>query len=38
MEVIMDKKVYEKTRYQCIFRNKKNKNYIIQISKPVKTT
>lgn len=33
----MDLKTYEKTRYQNIYRHKKNKNYIIQISKPVKT-
>ena len=34
----MDKKVYEKTRYQNIYRHKKNKNYIIMMSKPVKTS
>ena len=34
----MDKKVYEKTRYQNIYRHKTNKNYIIMISKPVKTS
>lgn len=34
----MDKKVYEKTRYQNIYRHKKNKNYLIMISKPVKTS
>ncbi len=34
----MDKKVYEKTRYQNIYRHKKNKNYVISISKPVKTS
>lgn len=34
----MDKKVYENTRYQNIYRHKKNKNYIIMISKPVKTS
>lgn len=34
----MDKKVYEKTRYQNIYRHKKNKNYVIMISKPVKTS
>lgn len=31
-------KVYEKTRYQNIYRHKKNKNYIIMISSPVKTS
>ena len=34
----MDKKVYEKTRYQNIYRHKNNKNYIIMMSKPVKTS
>lgn len=34
----MDKKVYENTRYQNIYRHKKNKNYIIMISNPVKTS
>lgn len=34
----MDLKVYEKTRYQNIYRNKKNKNYVIMMSKPVKTS
>ena len=34
----MDKKVYEKTRYQNIYRHKKNKNYLVMISKPVKTS
>lgn len=34
----MNKKVYEKTRYQNIYRHKKNKNYIIMMSKPVKTS
>lgn len=34
----MDKKIYEKTRYQSIYRHKKNKNYIIMMSKPVKTS
>lgn len=34
----MDKKVYETTRYQNIYRHKKNKNYIITISKPTKTS
>lgn len=33
----MDLKRYEKTRYQNIYRNKKNKNYMIMISNP-KTT
>ena len=34
----MDKKVYEKTRHQNIYRHKKNKNYIVMMSKPVKTS
>lgn len=34
----MDKKVYEKTRYQNIYRHKKNKNYIVMISKPYKSS
>lgn len=34
----MDKKIYENTRYQNIYRHKKNKNYVIMISKPVKTS
>lgn len=34
----MDLKKYEKTRYQNIYRNIKNKNYVIMISKPVKTS
>lgn len=34
----MDLKVYEKTRYQNIYRHKKNKNYVIMMSKPVKTS
>ena len=34
----MDMKFYEKTRYQNIYRNKKNKNYVIMMSKPVKTS
>ena len=33
----MDLKRYEKTRYQNIYRNKKNKNYMIMLSNP-KTT
>ena len=33
----MDKKIYSKTRYQNIYKNKKNGNYIISISNP-KTT
>lgn len=31
-------KVYEKTRYQNIYRHSKNKNYLISISKPQKTS
>ena len=34
----MNKDVYEKTRYQNIKRHKKNKNYVIVISKPKKTS
>lgn len=34
----MDLKTYEKTRYQNIYRHKKNKNYLIMISNPVKTS
>lgn len=34
----MNLKIYERTRYQNIYRNKKKKNYVIMISKPVKTT
>lgn len=34
----MDLKVYERTRYQNIYRHKKNKNYVVMISKPVKTS
>lgn len=33
----MDLNIYEKTRYQNIYRHKKNKNYLIQIKQP-KTT
>lgn len=34
----MNKNIYEKTRYQCIKRHKINKNYVIDISKPYKTS
>lgn len=34
----MNLKVYRKTRYQNIYQHIKNKNYVVQISKPVKTT
>jgi len=34
----MDLKTYERTRYQNIYRHKKNKNYVIMMSKPVKTS
>lgn len=34
----MDLKTYEKTRYQNIYRHKKNKNYLVMISKPVKSS
>lgn len=34
----MNLKTYEKTRWQNIYRHKKNKNYVIMISKPIKTS
>ena len=34
----MNKKMYEKTRYQNIYRNIKNKNYVVMINKPIKTS
>ncbi|MCI8575817.1 MAG: site-specific integrase [Bacilli bacterium] len=34
----MDMKVYRKTRYQNIYQHIKNKNYVISMSKPVKTS
>lgn len=34
----MNLKTYERTRYQNIYRHKKNKNYVIMMSKPVKTS
>lgn len=34
----MNKKLYEKTRYQNIWRHIKNKNYVITLNKPVKTS
>lgn len=34
----MDLKTYEKTRYQNIYRHKKNKNYLVRINKPVRTS
>lgn len=34
----MNLNVYEKTRYQNIYRHKQNKNYVIMISTPVKTS
>ena len=34
----MDLKYYTKTRYQNIYRHKKNGNYAIDISKPIKTS
>lgn len=34
----MDLKTYERTRYQNIYRHKKNKNYVVMISTPVKTS
>lgn len=34
----MDLKTYERTRYQNIYRHIKNKNYVVMMSKPVKTS
>ena len=34
----MNLKVYRKTRYQNIYQHIKNKNYMVEISKPVKTS
>lgn len=34
----MDMKVYKKTRYQNIYKHIKNGNYVISLSKPVKTS
>ena len=34
----MNLKVYKKTRYQNIYQHIKNKNYVISISKPEKTS
>lgn len=34
----MNLKVYKKTRYQNIYQHIKNKNYVIAISKPEKTS
>lgn len=34
----MDSRVYEKTRYQNIYRHIKNKNYLVRINKPVRTS
>ena len=34
----MDMKVYKKTRYQNIYKHIKNGNYVISMSKPVKTS
>lgn len=34
----MDMKVYKKTRYQNIYKHIKNGNYIISLSKPIKTS
>lgn len=34
----MNLKVYEKTRYQNIYRHKKNKNYIVKINTPIDST
>lgn len=34
----MDKKIYKNTRYQNIKQHIKNKNYVVLISKPVKTS
>lgn len=34
----MNLQTYEKTRYQSIYRHKKNKNYVVMLSNPVKTS
>ena len=34
----MDLKLYSRTRYQNIYKHNKNKNYIVMINKPVKTS
>lgn len=34
----MDKKLYRKTRYQNIYKNTKNGNYIISLNTPIKTS
>ena len=34
----MNLNIYEKTRYQNIYRHKKNKNYIVKINTPVDST
>lgn len=34
----MNTKVYEKTRYQNIYRHKKYKHYLVRINKPVRTS
>ena len=34
----MNLRIYEKTRYQNIYRHIKNKNYLVMISKPVKSS
>lgn len=34
----MNLNVYQKTRYQNIYRHKKNKNYVIRMNKPVETS
>lgn len=34
----MNLNVYERTRYQNIYRHKKNKNYVVMINKPVKSS
>lgn len=34
----MDMKIYKKTRYQNIYQHRKNGNYVISASKPIKTS
>ena len=34
----MDLKVYKRTRYQNIYKHIKNGNYVISMSKPIKTS
>ena len=34
----MDLKIYKSTRYERIYKHRKNGKYVIQISKPYKTS